>query len=78
VDAPCSGLGVLSKRVDLRWKRTVEQIDELTDLQLRLLKNAANMVKPGGVIVYCTCTIEPEENESIIEKFLQEIKSQAV
>ena len=75
VDAPCSGLGVLSKRVDLRWKRTPEQINELTDLQLRLLKNAANMVKPAGVIVYCTCTIEPEENEYIVEKFLQENKN---
>ena len=75
VDAPCSGLGVLSKRVDLRWKRTPEQINELTDLQLRLLKNAAKIVKRTGVIVYCTCTIEPEENEQIVEKFLQENKN---
>ncbi len=75
VDAPCSGLGVLSKRVDLRWKRTPEQIDELTDLQSRLLNNAANMVKPEGVIVYCTCTIEPAENEYIVEKFLHENKN---
>lgn len=72
VDAPCSGLGVLAKRVDLRWKRTLAQIKELAELQLRLLENAARLVKPGGVLVYCTCTIEPEENEQIIEKFLSE------
>jgi len=75
VDAPCSGLGVLSKRVDLRWKRTPDQIRELTDLQIRLLKNAAKMVKPAGLVVYCTCTIEPEENELIVEKFLKENKN---
>jgi 16S rRNA (cytosine967-C5)-methyltransferase len=74
VDAPCSGLGVLSKRVDLRWKRTPAQLEELSQLQLKLLKNAAKLVKSGGVIVYCTCTIEPEENEQIIEKFLIENK----
>ncbi len=74
VDAPCSGLGVLSKRVDLRWKRTPAQLIELSELQLKLLKNAAKLVNSGGVVVYCTCTIEPEENEQIIEKFLIENK----
>jgi 16S rRNA (cytosine967-C5)-methyltransferase len=75
VDAPCSGLGVLSKRVDLRWKRTPGQLEELSELQLKLLQNATKLVKPGGVIVYCTCTIEPEENEQIIDKFLIENKN---
>ena len=75
VDAPCSGLGVLSKRVDLRWKRTPGQLEELSELQLKLLQNAAKLVKPGGVIVYCTCTIEPEENEQIIDKFFIENKN---
>ena len=74
VDAPCSGLGVLSKRIDLRWKRIPDQLEELSELQLKLLQNAAKLVKPGGVIVYCTCTIEPEENEQIIDKFLIENK----
>jgi 16S rRNA (cytosine967-C5)-methyltransferase len=74
VDAPCSGLGVLAKRADLRWKRTPQQLDELTELQLRLLRNAAKILKPGGVLVYCTCTIEPEENELMVERFLQENK----
>jgi 16S rRNA (cytosine967-C5)-methyltransferase len=72
VDAPCSGLGVLSKRVDLRWKRTLQQIDELVALQRKLLTNAASRLKIGGVLVYCTCTIEPEENEQIIDWFLAE------
>jgi len=70
VDAPCSGFGVLAKRVDLRWKRTPQQIKELTILQFKLLTNAATMLKSGGVLIYCTCTIEPEENEQIVEKFL--------
>lgn len=70
VDVPCSGLGVLSKRVDLRWKRTPEQIKDLTNLQFKLLENAAKLLKPGGALVYCTCTIEPEENEEIVAKFL--------
>jgi len=74
VDAPCSGLGVLSKRVDLRWKRTPEQVKELSTLQFKLINNAATLLKTGGVLVYCTCTIEPEENEQIIKRFLQEHK----
>ena len=74
VDAPCSGLGVLAKRVDLRWKRRPEQIEELSHLQLQLLINASKLVKRGGVLVYCTCTIEPEENEEVVQKFLQQHK----
>jgi len=70
VDAPCSGLGVLAKRVDLRWKRTRAQIAELAEIQLNLLHNAALLVKTGGVIVYCTCTIDPDENERVVEKYL--------
>ncbi len=72
VDAPCSGLGVLSKRVDLKWRRKQEQMDELTNLQLELLKNAASIVKTGGSLVYSTCTIEPQENEEIVNQFLKE------
>ncbi|MCI0496055.1 16S rRNA (cytosine(967)-C(5))-methyltransferase RsmB [candidate division KSB1 bacterium] len=70
LDAPCSGLGVLAKRVDLRWKRTLAQIKEISRLQYELLTNAATLLKPGGILVYCTCTIEPEENENMIEQFL--------
>jgi 16S rRNA (cytosine967-C5)-methyltransferase len=71
VDAPCSGLGVLAKRSDLRWHRTPEQLKELVQLQLEIIHNAAQLVKVNGVLVYSTCTIEPEENEEIITQFLK-------
>ena len=75
LDVPCSGLGVLAKRIDLRWKRSEEQIRELTIIQYELLQNAAHLVKRGGLVVYATCTIEPEENEAIIQKFLSQNKN---
>ena len=70
VDAPCSGLGVLSKKPDIKWKRDVSDILKLTQLQGALLENAARLVKPGGVLVYSTCTTEPEENQEQIARFL--------
>ncbi|KAK9812394.1 hypothetical protein WJX73_007491 [Symbiochloris irregularis] len=71
LDAPCSGTGVLGKRADLRWRRTPEQLLELVQLQVTLLDAAAQLVKPGGVLVYSTCSIEPDENEQQILAFLQ-------
>lgn len=71
VDVPCSGLGVLRRRVEARWRRTPEQIQEFSQLQYEILDSVANCVKPEGVIVYCTCTIEPEENQQVVEKFLK-------
>ncbi len=70
VDAPCSGLGVLSKKPDAKWQRDVDDIPKLVHLQNSLLENAAKLVKPGGVLVYSTCTIEPEENIDLIKEFL--------
>ncbi len=70
VDAPCSGLGVLRKKPDLRWKREPEDIPRLTILQNNLIENAARLVKPGGILVYSTCTTEPEENELLVKAFL--------
>ncbi|XP_024523177.1 uncharacterized protein LOC9638711 isoform X1 [Selaginella moellendorffii] len=70
LDAPCSGLGVLSKRADLRWRRTLESFEELTKLQDELLDGACKMVRPGGVLVYSTCSIEPDENIDRITSFL--------
>jgi 16S rRNA (cytosine967-C5)-methyltransferase len=61
VDAPCSGLGVLAQRPDLRWRAT-----PLPDLQLELLRAAAERVKPGGTIVYSVCTINREESEQVV------------
>jgi len=70
IDVPCSGLGVLAKRADLRWQREPEDIQQLMALQDELLDAATHLVKPGGLLVYSTCTIEPEENEDRIEAFL--------
>lgn len=70
LDAPCSGLGTLHKRPDIRWRQTPEQIQGLVNLQTELLANAATWVKPGGILVYATCTLNPEENEGIIKSFL--------
>lgn len=70
LDAPCSGLGVLAKRADLRWRRTPDEIDDLVELQDELLDAAARLVRPGGLLVYSTCTVEPEENAERVEAFL--------
>ncbi|XP_020082921.1 uncharacterized protein LOC109706488 [Ananas comosus] len=70
LDAPCSGLGVLSKRADLRWNRHLEDLERLKNLQDELLDAASLLVKPGGVLVYSTCSIDHEENEERIAAFL--------
>jgi len=70
LDAPCTGTGVLSKRADLRWKRTEEELEHSIELQEELLDEAANHVTRGGRLVYSTCSIEPEENWDQIQKFL--------
>jgi len=70
LDVPCTGLGVLAKRADLRWRRTPEDLDEMTELQDALLDAAAKLVRPGGLLVYSTCSIEPEENQQRIDAFL--------
>jgi 16S rRNA (cytosine967-C5)-methyltransferase len=62
VDAPCSGLGVLAQRPDLRWRAT-----PLPDLQLALLRSAAGRVRPGGTIVYSVCTLNPDECEAVVD-----------
>lgn len=70
-DVPCSGLGTLSKKPDIKWKREREDIYVLVELQRRLLQSAVSLLKPGGVLVYSTCTIEPEENTENIQWFLE-------
>lgn len=70
VDAPCSGLGVLRRRPDLRWRLRESDIADLASLQGELLRKASECVKPGGVLVYSTCTLEPEENGAVVEGFM--------
>jgi len=72
VDAPCSALGTLRRHPDVRWRKTPEQILALSELQFAILKNASKYVKQGGILIYSTCTIEPEENEDVVTKFLSE------
>ena len=70
VDAPCSGLGVLRRKADARWKKREDELAKLPQLQLDILTSAAEAVKPGGVLVYSTCTIGRMENEDVVEAFL--------
>jgi len=70
LDAPCSATGTIRRHPDLPWQKQQADIDKLSLLQQRLLDNAANLVRPGGLIVYCTCSLEPEEGEAAIAGFL--------
>ncbi|MCX5834690.1 MAG: 16S rRNA (cytosine(967)-C(5))-methyltransferase RsmB [Deltaproteobacteria bacterium] len=70
LDAPCSGLGTLRRNPEIKWRLTEEALSAFPPLQIALLKGASTCVKRGGVLVYSTCTIMPEENDQIIESFL--------
>lgn len=70
VDAPCSGLGILQKKLDMRWRKDESILSELPPLQLDILEKASNTVKPGGRLVYSTCTLNKKENEDVVRAFL--------
>lgn len=70
LDVPCSGLGVIRKKPDIKWTRKVEDIQELSSIQEKILNMCASYLKPGGKTVYSTCTVIKKENEEQIEKFL--------
>ncbi len=72
VDAPCSGLGVLRRRPEIKWRQDPARFEELHNLQVKLLAGAAGCLKPGGVMVYSTCTITREENLEVVEEFLRQ------
>ena len=71
VDAPCSGLGVLARRADARWRKGPEVFRELVPLQLELLAAGGRQARPGGVLVYSVCSFEPEETVNVVERFLR-------
>ena len=71
LDVPCSGTGVMSKRADIRWRRSIDDILEMHLLQRKILWAASNYINPGGVIIYSTCSVEPEENSMVIDAFLK-------
>lgn len=68
-DVPCSGLGVLRRKADMRWQKDEKDLQELPSLQWAILERAASCVKKGGTLIYTTCTIEPEENFELVKKF---------
>jgi 16S rRNA (cytosine967-C5)-methyltransferase len=70
VDAPCSGLGILRRDPDIRWRRREDDLPALAAAQLVMLQHAADVVAPGGRLVYATCSSEPEENEGVADAFL--------
>jgi len=72
VDAPCSGLGTLRRNPDARWRIQPRDVERLAELQLAILRQAAAVLRPGGTLVYSTCTVLPEENENVVEAFLSE------
>ncbi len=72
VDAPCTGTGVLARRHEARWRRSPRDLDELPRLQRRLLHSAVDLCAPGGIIVYSTCSLEPEENDEVVDAVLAE------
>lgn len=72
IDAPCTGTGVIRKHPDIKWMRSEKDFIDIPHRQLRLLKGVSPYLKRGGIILYATCSLEPEENEEVINKFLAE------
>ncbi len=70
VDAPCSGFGIIRRRPEIKYRRQPKDIESIMAIQYDILKNASKYIKPGGELVYSTCTINPKENEEIVQKFL--------
>ncbi|NLP50611.1 16S rRNA (cytosine(967)-C(5))-methyltransferase RsmB [Bacillus sp. RO1] len=74
VDAPCSGFGVIRRKPDLKYTKSMQDIKQLASIQLAILKEVAPLVKKGGTLVYSTCTIDKEENADVVHAFLEENK----
>jgi 16S rRNA (cytosine967-C5)-methyltransferase len=72
LDAPCSGLGTLRRDPEIRWRRSEESLRDLAETQFRMLERACDVLKPGGRLVYATCSSEPDENEEVLSRFLAE------
>ncbi len=74
VDAPCSGLGIIRRKPDIKWKKTNTHLEDIVSLQQKILNESSKYVKPGGVLVYSTCTVEERENMGVVEAFLDSHK----
>lgn len=73
LDVPCLGFGVMKRKPDIKWQRRMEDIEEITQVQFKILEKCANYLKVGGELVYSTCSILKSENEDIIEKWLKSV-----
>jgi 16S rRNA (cytosine967-C5)-methyltransferase len=73
---PCSGLGVIKRNPDAKWKLSIDFIERVKELQQHILEDYSTIVKPGGLMVYSTCSLLPSENENQVEKFLESRKEQ--
>ena len=72
IDAPCSNSGVMRRRLDVRWRLSSQEIKSITEQQMGILQENSKLLKPGGRLVYSTCSLEPEENHQIVAKFIKE------
>lgn len=72
IDAPCSGLGILKRNPDIKWKLSIESLDSIKKEQAKIISDYSVMVKPGGKLIYVTCSILPSENEKVVDHFLSE------
>ena len=72
VDAPCSGFGVIRRKPDLKWQKSEKDIQEIAEIQYQILEQAVQCLKPGGKLVYSTCTVDPEENSKLVQRFVKE------
>jgi len=70
LDAPCSGLGVMRRNPDIKWRSSKKNLTKYKTRQLRLLENSGRLLKPSGILVYAVCSPEPEENEAVVNEFL--------
>ena len=78
IDAPCSGLGVLRRNPDIKWRTSKKNLTKFKIKQLALLDNVSRLLKPSGVLVYAVCSPEPEENEDVVNEFLKNHREFAI
>jgi 16S rRNA (cytosine967-C5)-methyltransferase len=73
LDAPCSNTGVIRRRVDVRWRLSAEDFKRMPAIQMGLVQNLSAFLKPGGALVYSTCSMEPEENDHLVRRVAEEV-----
>ncbi len=78
LDAPCSGTGTLARNPEIKWRLTPQKLHELHELQVKLLRNALQRLAPGGLLLYVTCSLEPEENQQVLEEVLGNLPERIV